>query len=151
MATRLKGNMADLENIVQELSKLTVIEAAELVKKLETAWGVSAAAPAAATATGAAALTPHFVSSCFTSAAVSMTVSLLSSSTMFAMSAMLPFSLVVVRGHGRIKLTAREPTIYSVVVGLLPAPPVSRRAEIFFKFSVRQAPLSTRAWSTRAS
>src|SRR5438045_8576547 len=74
-----------------------------------------AAAPAAAAATGAAALTPHLVSSSLTSSAVSMTVSLLSSSTMFAMSAMLPFSLVVVRGHGRIKLTACEPTMYFVV------------------------------------
>ena len=51
--------MADLANIVEELSKLTVIEAADLVKQLETKWGVSAAAPvavaAAAPAGGAAA------------------------------------------------------------------------------------------------
>jgi large subunit ribosomal protein L7/L12 len=48
--------MADLANIVEELSKLTVIEAADLVKQLETKWGVSAAAPvAAAAAPGAAA------------------------------------------------------------------------------------------------
>ena len=46
--------MADLANIVEELSKLTVIEAAELVKQLETKWGVSAAAPVAAAAGGAA-------------------------------------------------------------------------------------------------
>jgi len=39
--------MADLEKIVAELSKLSVLEAAELVKKLEEAWGVSAAAPVA--------------------------------------------------------------------------------------------------------
>ena len=39
--------MADLEKLVDELSKLTVIEAAELSKKLEEAWGVSAAAPVA--------------------------------------------------------------------------------------------------------
>jgi len=39
--------MADLDKIVTELSKLTVIEAAELSKKLEEEWGVSAAAPAA--------------------------------------------------------------------------------------------------------
>jgi large subunit ribosomal protein L7/L12 len=39
--------MADLEKLVTELSKLTVIEAAELSKKLEEEWGVSAAAPAA--------------------------------------------------------------------------------------------------------
>jgi len=47
--------MADLDKIVGELSKLTVIEAAELSKKLEEEWGVSAAAPvAAAAAPGAA-------------------------------------------------------------------------------------------------
>jgi large subunit ribosomal protein L7/L12 len=40
------------------LSKLTVIEAAELVKQLETTWGVTAAAPAAAAATGGAAAGP---------------------------------------------------------------------------------------------
>ena len=39
--------MADIANIVEELSKLTVIEAADLVKQLETKWGVSAAAPVA--------------------------------------------------------------------------------------------------------
>ncbi len=39
--------MADLDKIVEELSKLSVLEAAELVKKLEGAWGVSAAAPMA--------------------------------------------------------------------------------------------------------
>ena len=37
--------MADLDKLVEELSKLTVIEAAELSKKLEDTWGVSAAAP----------------------------------------------------------------------------------------------------------
>jgi large subunit ribosomal protein L7/L12 len=42
--------MADLANIVEELSKLTVIEAADLVKQLETKWGVSAAAPVAVAA-----------------------------------------------------------------------------------------------------
>ena len=47
--------MADLANIVEELSKLTVIEAADLVKKLEEKWGVTAAAPAAAAAAGGAA------------------------------------------------------------------------------------------------
>ena len=45
--------MADIANMVEELSKLTVIEAAELVKQLETKWGVSAAAPVAAAAAGA--------------------------------------------------------------------------------------------------
>ncbi len=52
MATRLKGNMAELATIVDQLSKLTVIETAELVKQLEAAWGVTAAAPVAV-ATGA--------------------------------------------------------------------------------------------------
>ncbi len=46
--------MADLENLVAELSKLTVLEASELVKKLEEKWGVSAAAPVAVAAAGAA-------------------------------------------------------------------------------------------------
>jgi large subunit ribosomal protein L7/L12 len=55
MATRLKGNMAELATIVDQLSKLTVIETAELVKQLETAWGVTAAAPVAAAAAGGAA------------------------------------------------------------------------------------------------
>ena len=45
--------MADIANLVEELSKLTVIEAAELVKQLETKWGVSAAAPVAVAAAGA--------------------------------------------------------------------------------------------------
>lgn len=44
-ATRQKGKMAELDAIIEQLSKLTVVEAAELAKKLETAWGVSAAAP----------------------------------------------------------------------------------------------------------
>ena len=44
--------MADLEKLVSELSKLTVLEAAELSKKLEEAWGVSAAAPVAMMAAG---------------------------------------------------------------------------------------------------
>lgn len=42
--------MADLDKIVEELGKLTVLEAADLVKKLEEAWGVTAAAPMAAMA-----------------------------------------------------------------------------------------------------
>jgi large subunit ribosomal protein L7/L12 len=51
--------MADLQKLVDELSKLTVVEAAELSKKLEEAWGVSAAAPVAvAAAAGAAAAAP---------------------------------------------------------------------------------------------
>ena len=47
--------MADLQKLVDELSKLTVLEAAELSKKLEEAWGVSAAAPVAVAAAGGAA------------------------------------------------------------------------------------------------
>jgi large subunit ribosomal protein L7/L12 len=42
--------MADLAHIVEELSKLTVLEAAELSKMLEEKWGVSAAAPVAVAA-----------------------------------------------------------------------------------------------------
>ena len=37
--------MANIEQLVEELGKLTVLEAADLVKKLEETWGVSAAAP----------------------------------------------------------------------------------------------------------
>ena len=47
--------MADLNKIIDELSKLTVVEAAELSKKLEEKWGVTAAAPVAAAAPGGAA------------------------------------------------------------------------------------------------
>ena len=47
--------MADLKKIAEELGKLTVLEAAELVKSLEEEWGVSAAAPAAAAAAPVAA------------------------------------------------------------------------------------------------
>ena len=47
--------MADLNKIIDELSSLTVVEAAELSKQLEEKWGVTAAAPAVATATGGAA------------------------------------------------------------------------------------------------
>ena len=39
--------MADLDKLVEELSSLTLLQAAELTKKLEAAWGVSAAAPVA--------------------------------------------------------------------------------------------------------
>jgi large subunit ribosomal protein L7/L12 len=46
--------MADLEKIVEQLSGLSVLEAAELVKKLEEKWGVSAAAPVAMALAGAA-------------------------------------------------------------------------------------------------
>jgi large subunit ribosomal protein L7/L12 len=51
--------MANLQQLVDELSKLTVLEAAELSKLLEDKWGVSAAAPVAmAAAPGAAAAAP---------------------------------------------------------------------------------------------
>ena len=49
--------MADLNKIIDELSKLTVVEAADLSKQLEDKWGVTAAAPAAAVAPAAAAAT----------------------------------------------------------------------------------------------
>ena len=47
--------MADLNKIIDELSTLTVVEAAELSKQLEEKWGVTAAAPAAAAPAGVAA------------------------------------------------------------------------------------------------
>jgi len=47
--------MADLAKIVDDLSALTVLEAAELSKILEEKWGVSAAAPVAVSAAGGAA------------------------------------------------------------------------------------------------
>ena len=47
--------MPDLNKIIEDLSKLTVVEAAELSKQLEEKWGVTAAAPIAAAAPGAAA------------------------------------------------------------------------------------------------
>jgi large subunit ribosomal protein L7/L12 len=50
--------MANLEQIVQDLSSLTVIEAAELAKMLEEKWGVSAAAPVAIAGVAAAAAAP---------------------------------------------------------------------------------------------
>jgi large subunit ribosomal protein L7/L12 len=51
MATRLKDKiMADIAKMVEELSTWTVMDIANLVKELETKWGVSAAAPVAAVA-----------------------------------------------------------------------------------------------------
>jgi large subunit ribosomal protein L7/L12 len=50
--------MADLAKIVDDLSALTVLEAAELSKLLEEKWGVSAAAPVAVAAAGGAAAAP---------------------------------------------------------------------------------------------
>jgi len=47
--------MANIDKLVEELGKLSVLEAAELVKKLEETWGVSAAAPVAVAAMGAGA------------------------------------------------------------------------------------------------
>jgi large subunit ribosomal protein L7/L12 len=55
----MKGNMAlDKANIVEQLSNATVIEIADLVKELESKWGVTAAAPVAAAAAPAAAAVP---------------------------------------------------------------------------------------------
>jgi large subunit ribosomal protein L7/L12 len=50
--------MANIEQLVNDLSALTVLEAAELAKALEEKWGVSAAAPVAAAAPAAAAAAP---------------------------------------------------------------------------------------------
>jgi large subunit ribosomal protein L7/L12 len=50
--------MTDLSKIVEDLSKLTVLEAAELSKLLEEKWGVSAAAPVAVAAAGGGAAAP---------------------------------------------------------------------------------------------
>jgi len=50
--------MADLANLVEQLSSLTVLEAAELSKMLEEKWGVSAAAPVAVAAAPAAGAAP---------------------------------------------------------------------------------------------
>jgi large subunit ribosomal protein L7/L12 len=50
--------MANIEKLVEDLSALTVLEAAELAKALEEKWGVSAAAPVAAAAPAAAAAAP---------------------------------------------------------------------------------------------
>jgi large subunit ribosomal protein L7/L12 len=50
--------MADLSKIVDDLSSLTVLEAAELSKLLEEKWGVSAAAPVAVAAAGGGAAAP---------------------------------------------------------------------------------------------
>ena len=49
--------MADISKLVEDLSTLTVLEAAELVKKLEEKWGVSAAAPVAMAAAPSVAAT----------------------------------------------------------------------------------------------
>lgn len=50
--------MADIEKLIEDLSALTVLEAAELAKKLEEKWGVSAAAPVAVAAAPAAGAAP---------------------------------------------------------------------------------------------
>ena len=88
--------MADLSKIVDELSKLTVLEAADLAKMLEEKWGVTAAAAVAvaagpAGAGAAAAETPHFSSSILARSAASRTVSDERSSTSLARSAMVMF------------------------------------------------------------
>jgi large subunit ribosomal protein L7/L12 len=54
VTTRRTFDMADLAKIADDLSTLTVIEAANLVKMLEQKWGVSAAAPVAVAVAGAA-------------------------------------------------------------------------------------------------
>jgi large subunit ribosomal protein L7/L12 len=58
--------MANLEKLVEELSALTVLEAAQLSKLLEEKWGVSAAAPVAAAAAPSAAAAPAEVKDEFT-------------------------------------------------------------------------------------
>ena len=58
--------MADLNKIIDELSKLTVVEAADLSKQLEEKWGVSAAAPAAAAPAAGSAAAPAEEKSEFT-------------------------------------------------------------------------------------
>ena len=65
--------MADLNSIVDSLSSLTIMEAAELAKLLETKWGVSAAAPVAvaAAAGGAAPRPPSEEKDEFTSSLIS--------------------------------------------------------------------------------
>ena len=90
--------------------------------------------PAAATATGAAAETPHLVSRSFTRSAISITVALLSSSTIFALSRAiliyLSFRLVAAHGHEWFKSAASKPTIY-VVVCLFPTPPAKAGMKLF--------------------
>ena len=71
--------MSNVESILESIEKLTLLEAAELVKAMEEKFGVSsagaaAAAGAAATATGAAAETPNFSSIAFTNSAASKSV-----------------------------------------------------------------------------
>src|SRR5436190_17393792 len=75
-----------------------------------SATGAAAAPPPPpeAAATGAAALTPHLDSNCFTRSAVSMTVKPLNCSTIAAISAILPFSLVVVHSHKLFKFGAPD-------------------------------------------
>ena len=58
--------MADLNKIIDELSKLTVVEAADLSKQLEEKWGVTAAAPVAAAAPAAGGAAPAEEKSEFT-------------------------------------------------------------------------------------
>ncbi len=58
--------MANLEKLVEELSALTVLEAAQLSKLLEEKWGVSAAAPVAVAAAAGAAAAPAEVKDEFT-------------------------------------------------------------------------------------
>ena len=115
--------MADLNKIIDDLSGLTVVEAAELSKQLEEKWGVTAATAVAATpvagaapaeinitvksslassaappaagagAAAAIAVTPHFSSSCFESSAASTTVKLDKSSIILFRSGIFFFTL----------------------------------------------------------
>ena len=109
--------MADLNKIIDELSTLTVVEAAELSKQLEEKWGVTAAAPvaaapaggAAAAATGAAAVTPHFSSNCFESSAASTTVNFDKSSIILFKSDMLFPMNYFFKLFARAKLAIFEP------------------------------------------
>ncbi len=59
-------------DLLKELSAKPIMEVVDLVKMLEEEWGVSAAAPVAVAATGAAADTPHSSSSILTSSTTSM-------------------------------------------------------------------------------
>src|SRR5436305_393360 len=58
VSTNWRLNMADINSLVDQLSELTVLEAADLAKALEEKWGVSAAAAVAAPAGGGAAAAP---------------------------------------------------------------------------------------------
>ena len=81
--------MADLNKIIDELSKLTVVEAADLSKKLEEKWGVTAA-------TAVAAVTPHFSSNFLERSAASTTVNFDNSSIILFKSAIEIFLSLII-------------------------------------------------------